>query len=74
LGWALKTTDENSCGARMSRATFGHTGFTGTSMWFDPERDAGVVLLTNAVHFGRTDLRAIRAAVCDAAMDAVDAA
>jgi CubicO group peptidase (beta-lactamase class C family) len=74
LGWALKTTDENSCGVRMSRSAFGHTGFTGTSLWLDPERDAGVVLLTNAVHFGRADLRAIRAAVCDAAIAELDGA
>jgi CubicO group peptidase (beta-lactamase class C family) len=74
LGWALKTTDENSCGVRMSSAAFGHTGFTGTSVWLDPERDAGVVLLTNAVHFGRRDLRATRAAVCDAAVAALDRA
>jgi CubicO group peptidase (beta-lactamase class C family) len=73
LGWALKTSAENSCGMRMSAASFGHTGFTGTSVWADPERDANVVLLTNAVHFGRTDIRAIRAAVCDAAIAALDA-
>jgi len=72
LGWALKTTDENSCGARMSAATFGHTGFTGTAIWVDPERDLNVVLLTNAVHHGRVDIRAIRAAVCDAAVEALD--
>jgi CubicO group peptidase (beta-lactamase class C family) len=74
LGWALKTTEENSCGLRMSRRAFGHTGFTGTSVWLDPERDAGVVLLTNAVHLGRGDLRATRAAVCDAAVAALDRA
>jgi CubicO group peptidase (beta-lactamase class C family) len=74
LGWALKTTDDNSCGGRMSHASFGHTGFTGTSVWLDPERDAGVVLLTNAVHFGRAELRAIRAAVCDAATAEIDRA
>jgi CubicO group peptidase (beta-lactamase class C family) len=68
LGWALKTSDENSCGALMSRATFGHTGFTGTSVWSDPERDLTVVLLTNAVYFGRGDLRDVRAAVADAAV------
>lgn len=71
LGWALKTSDENSCGARMSAETFGHTGFTGTCIWADPQRDLNVVLLTNAVHFGRTDTRAIRAAVCDAAVEAI---
>jgi len=74
LGWALKTRDDNSCGVRMSRASFGHTGFTGTSVWADPERDASVVLLTNNVHHGRTDLREVRAAVCDAAIAALDAA
>ncbi|GAC1543694.1 MAG: serine hydrolase domain-containing protein [Candidatus Velthaea sp.] len=68
LGWALKTSDENSCGARMSPATFGHTGFTGTCVWADPERDLTLVLLTNAVHVARSDIRPIRAAVCDAAI------
>jgi len=72
LGWALKTTDENSCGALMSASTFGHTGFTGTSIWVDPERDLNVVLLTNAVHFGRSDIRPIRAGVADAAVRATD--
>ena len=57
LGWALKTSDDNSCGTLMSPSTFGHTGFTGTSIWVDPERDLNVVLLTNAVHFGRSDIR-----------------
>ncbi|MDQ6942475.1 MAG: serine hydrolase, partial [Candidatus Eremiobacteraeota bacterium] len=72
LGWALKTTDENSCGALMSSSTFGHTGFTGTSIWVDPWRDLNVVLLTNAVHFGRSDIRPIRAAVADAAVRATE--
>lgn len=73
LGWALKTTAENSCGTRMSASAFGHTGFTGTSIWVDPVRDLSIVLLTNAVHFGRGDLRSIRAAVCDAAVAELDA-
>lgn len=72
LGWALKTNDENSCGPLMSSATFGHTGFTGTSLWVDPERDASVVLLTNNVHHGRTDLRDVRIVVANAAMRALD--
>jgi CubicO group peptidase (beta-lactamase class C family) len=70
LGWALKTSDENSCGARMSAQTFGHTGFTGTCIWVDPVADLNVVVLTNAVHYGRHDLRDVRAAVCDAAVEA----
>jgi CubicO group peptidase (beta-lactamase class C family) len=70
LGWALKTSDENSCGGAMSAQTFGHTGFTGTSIWVDPVRDLNVVFLSNAVHYGRRDLRNVRAAICDAAVAA----
>ena len=66
LGWALKTSDENSCGPAMSRETFGHTGFTGTCVWVDAVRDLNVVILTNAVHFGRGDLRDVRSAICSA--------
>jgi len=70
LGFALKTSDENSCGALMDRTSFGHTGFTGTSVWADPTRDLSVTFLTNAVYFGRGDLRDVRAAVCDACVRA----
>jgi CubicO group peptidase (beta-lactamase class C family) len=70
LGWALKTSDANSCGAAMSGDTFGHTGFTGTCVWADPARDLTVVILTNAVHYGRGDLRDVRATMCDAAVKA----
>jgi CubicO group peptidase (beta-lactamase class C family) len=68
LGWALKTSDTNSCGAAMSAETFGHTGFTGTCVWADPRRDLTIVILTNAVHYGRNDLRDVRSALCDAAV------
>lgn len=74
LGWALKTNDENSCGPLMSHDAFGHTGFTGTSIWVDPKRDLNVVLLTNNVHHGRTDLREVRASVADAAVREIDRA
>jgi CubicO group peptidase (beta-lactamase class C family) len=49
LGWdtALPTS---SCGAHMSPSAIGHTGFTGTSLWIDPERDLYAALLTNRVH------------------------
>ncbi len=72
LGWALRTSAENSCGARVSAQTFGHTGFTGTCVWADPQRDLTIVLLTNSVHFGRHDLRDVRAAVCDAVVARFD--
>lgn len=70
LGWALKTTDENSCGPLFSMESFGHTGFVGTSVWADPERDLQGVLLTNAVYFGRKDIRDLRAAFYDACVEA----
>lgn len=51
----------SSCGTQASRSTFGHLGFTGTSLWIDPETDVIVTLLTNRVHPTREN-NAIRAA------------
>ena len=69
LGWALKTTDENSCGRFFSATSFGHTGFVGTCVWADPERDVLGVLLTNTVYFGRSDSRPLRAAFYEALIE-----
>jgi len=74
LGWALRTGEGNSCGRRTSPTTFGHTGFTGTCVWADPERQLTIVLLANGVYFGRRDLRDVRAAVCDAVVAEADGA
>lgn len=52
LGWNLKGPDA-SCGKYCSTQTYGHTGFTGTSIWVDPEINLSIILLTNRVHFGR---------------------
>ncbi len=73
LGWMLRKREENSCGELMRRGAFGHTGFTGTCVWVDPSRDLQIVLLTNAVYHGRSDLRAVRASICDAVTAAIDA-
>jgi CubicO group peptidase (beta-lactamase class C family) len=67
LGWALKTSDENSCGRHLSEKSFGHTGFVGTCVWADPERDLLGVLLTNSIYFGRNDTKNFRAAFYEAA-------
>lgn len=53
LGWLLKGPTLPSCGDLFSQSSYGHTGFTGTSMWFDPEAELNVILLTNRIHFGR---------------------
>lgn len=53
LGWILKSPAFSSCGDLFSEESYGHTGFTGTSIWFDPILKLHVILLTNRVHFGR---------------------
>jgi serine-type D-Ala-D-Ala carboxypeptidase len=50
LGWDVPTGPNSAAGAYFSRSSFGHTGFTGTSIWIDPERDIYVVLLTNRLN------------------------
>lgn len=49
LGWDTPS-EMSSAGTLLSPASFGHTGFTGTSIWLDPERGLVVVLLSNRVH------------------------
>ncbi|MEE8147036.1 MAG: glycoside hydrolase family 3 N-terminal domain-containing protein [Longimicrobiales bacterium] len=49
LGWDT-SSDRSSAGDYFTRGAFGHTGFTGTSIWIDPELDMFVVLLTNRVN------------------------
>ncbi len=49
LGWDVPG-EASSCGRFFSRGSFGHTGFTGTSLWLDPEKELFVVLLTNRVY------------------------
>jgi CubicO group peptidase (beta-lactamase class C family) len=67
LGWdTMRPT--SSCGTRLSSTAIGHTGFTGTSLWVDWERDLYVVFLTNRVHPTRenTAIRQVRATLHDA--------
>ena len=70
LGWDTMLPT-SSCGTRMSASAIGHTGFTGTSLWIDPERDLYVVFLTNRVHPTRAGeaMRSIRPALHDAIAD-----
>ena len=62
------TAAYSSSGSLFSSRSFGHTGFTGTSLWMDPERHLFIVLLTNRVHPTRENdaIRAVRAQVADA--------
>jgi len=72
LGWDTMLPT-SSCGTTMSPASFGHTGFTGTSLWIDPERSLYVVFLTNRVNPTRenTAIQQIRPALHDAVMSAL---
>jgi len=53
LGYMLPTVGNSSSGQYFSTASIGHTGFTGTSMWYDPIQDLSVSILSNRVFFGR---------------------
>jgi CubicO group peptidase (beta-lactamase class C family) len=55
LGLALRAPKGPMTSDRWSMDSYGHTGFTGTSLWLDPSVDLEVVLLTNRVYFGRTN-------------------
>lgn len=72
LGWDTPS-GRSSAGDLFSAASFGHTGFTGTSLWLDPERDLFVVLLTNRVYPTRDNTLhgPLRRAVHDLAAAAV---
>lgn len=62
LGFLLASSPGSSAGPRLSRRSFGHTGFTGTSLWIDPDARRIYVLLTNRVHpeYREIDMNAIR--------------
>ncbi len=60
IGWMMKGQGFCSGGDLISNKAFGHTGFTGTSLWIDPELAAYFILLTNRVHPSRTNEGVIR--------------
>lgn len=79
LGWQALPTGEqvSSAGTLFGPRSYGHTGWTGTSLWIDPDRDLFVVLLTNRAFAPRTGrsftvLKEVRGRVADAAARASD--
>jgi CubicO group peptidase (beta-lactamase class C family) len=72
LGWDTMLPT-SSCGTRMSPQAFGHTGFTGTSLWIDPVSGLYVVLLTNRVYPDASNdaIQEVRRALHDAVMEAL---
>jgi len=71
LGWDT-CGGSGSCGKYLGEDAYGHTGFTGTSIWLDPDRDMFVVLLTNRVHEARA--RRPAKVIADVRADLADAA
>jgi CubicO group peptidase (beta-lactamase class C family) len=53
LGWDTAEDNGGGSGQYLSGRSYGHTGYTGTSLWIDPDREMFVVLLTNRVHAAR---------------------
>ena len=77
LGFDRKSEDNDnpsSAGSLTGVNTFGHLGFTGTSIWVDPDEEIAIILLTNRTFpnrsFGR-EIRNIRANIADAVMNSI---
>ncbi len=68
FGWDIDSPYSSNRGTLFPVGSFGHTGFTGTSMWIDPVSDTYVIVLTNAVHpNGGKSINSVRSEVADAA-------
>jgi len=74
LGWDTKSRKGSSAGSLFSADSYGHTGFTGTSVWTDPERKLFVVFLTNRVYPTRANhkLYKVRPALHNAVIRAIE--
>ena len=72
LGWDTPSPN-SSAGSKLSARAFGHTGFTGTSIWIDPEQDLFIILLTNRVNPTRANTRIlqVRRRVADLVVEAL---
>jgi len=72
IGWDVNTSYSSNRGDLFPVGSFGHTGFTGTSIWLDPASETFVVLLTNRVHpNGKGDVTRLRSAVASIVAGAI---
>lgn len=75
LGWDLRSLNgRSSSGQYFSTSTYGHLGFTGTSIWIDPEKELAVITLTNRVHptSENTKIRRFRPLLHDTVIKCLD--
>ena len=72
LGWDLDSAFSSNRGELLPLGSFGHTGFTGTSLWIDPSTELFVVFLSNRVHpDGKGDVTPLRARIATIAASAI---
>ena len=70
LGWDIDSPFASNRGELLPIGSFGHTGFTGTSLWIDPVTDTYIILLTNAVHpHGGKSTVSLRSRIATAVVD-----
>jgi serine-type D-Ala-D-Ala carboxypeptidase len=74
LGWDTPSPEGSSSGHHFTLNSVGHLGFTGTSIWIDPEREIAVTMLTNRVHPKRQNqaIRELRPQIHDLIMEAIN--
>ena len=73
LGWDIDSPFASNRGELLPVGSFGHTGFTGTSLWIDPVTDTYVIILTNAVHpNGHGSVVSLRAHIASAVVRSLD--
>ncbi len=74
IGWDTKSDSRSSAGKYFSKNSYGHTGYTGTSIWADPERNLFVVFLTNRVYPTRenTKIQKVRPQLHNAVIKSIE--
>jgi uncharacterized protein YbbC (DUF1343 family)/CubicO group peptidase (beta-lactamase class C family) len=73
LGWDIDSPFASNRGELLPVGSFGHTGFTGTSLWIDPVTDTYIIILTNAVHpNGHGSVVSLRAHIATAVVNSLD--
>ncbi|HEX2522699.1 MAG TPA: serine hydrolase, partial [Terriglobia bacterium] len=66
FGWDIQSSYSSSKGSFFSPSSFGHTGYTGTSLWIDPQTQTFLIILTNRVHpDGKGNVKELRTELAD---------
>jgi CubicO group peptidase (beta-lactamase class C family) len=66
FGWDIQSTYSSVKGSFFSATSYGHTGYTGTSLWIDPQTQTFLIILTNRVHpDGKGNVKELRTELAD---------